>query len=163
MKQRSILLIGMVFLGASSLHAQERDTVLPSRTVNVTSTYKPVLQNASKINFNAALPAVDNKLPTLVYDIPAPSLYFSYLPAGLEPMIMQPDSNGIHENANYVKAGFGNFTTPYAAAGFSFGDKDNMFGLYASHISSKGNIQYQNYSNTDVQLDGKFRSGNAVI
>jgi hypothetical protein len=163
MKQTRILLTGMVILSVQILHAQEKDTVLPSRTVNVTSTYKPVLQNASKINFNATLPAVDNKLPVLTYDIPAPSLYFSYLPAGLEPMVMQPDSQGIHQNANYVKAGFGNFTTPYAAAGFSFGNKDNMFGLYASHISSKGNIQYQNYSNTAVQLDGKFRSGNAEI
>jgi hypothetical protein len=163
MKQRSILLIGMATLGSLSLHAQDKDTVLPSRTVNVTSTYRPVLQSASKINFNATLPAVDSKLPVLTYDIPAPSLYFSYLPAGLEPMIMQPDSNGIHENANYVKAGFGNFTTPYAEAGFSFGNKDNMFGLYASHISSKGNIQYQNYSNTAVQADGHVHTGNSVL
>jgi hypothetical protein len=152
-------------LGLFSLQAraQDRDTVLPSRTVNVTSTYKPVLQNASKINFSATLPAVDNRLPTLQYNIPSPSLYFSYLPAGLEPKPLLPDSNGIHENANFVKAGFGNFTTPYAAAGFSLGDKDNMFGLYASHISSKGNIQYQNYSNTEVQLDGHVHTGSSIV
>lgn len=160
---KQALIICTAVLGALSVHAQEKDTVMPSRTVNVTSTYKPVLQNASKINFNASLPAVDNKLPVLTYNIPAPSLYFSYLPAGLEPTIMQPDSNGIHENSNYVKAGFGNFTTPYAAAGFSFGNKDDMFGLYASHISSRGNIQYQNYSNTAVQLDGHVHTGGSVV
>lgn len=163
MKQASLLLICTVVLGASSLHAQDKDTVLPSRTVNVTATYKPVLQNASKINFNATLPAVDNKLPVLTYNIPAPSLYFSYLPAGLEPMLLKPDSNGIHENSNYIKAGFGNFTTPYVEAGLSLGNKDNMFGLYASHISSKGNIQYQNYSNTMVEADGHVRSGNTIL
>jgi hypothetical protein len=143
--------------------AQTQDTVLPSRTVNVTSTYKPVLQNATKINFNATLPPVDNTLPVLQYDIPAQALYFNYLPAGLEPIVLKPDSNGIKENSNYVKAGFGNFTTPYAEAGLSFGNSRNAFGIYGDHISSQGNIQYQDYSKTSGYIYGHAETGNSIL
>jgi len=140
-----------------------QDTTLPSRTVNVTSTYKPVLQSASKINFTATLPGVDAKPPVLQYDIPDQSLYFSYLPAGLQPLALRPDTNGIPLNSNYVKAGFGNFTTPYAEAGFSFGNPKSAFNIYASHISSRGNIQYQDYSKTDVQFDGRVKTGSSIV
>ena len=118
-QQRNIFLTAAALLSVQTLLAQVKDTVLPSRTVNVTSTYKPVLQSASKINFTATLPGVDTKPPVLKYDIPDQSLYFTYLPAGLQPLAMRPDSNGITTNSNYVKLGFGNYTTPYAEAGFS--------------------------------------------
>jgi hypothetical protein len=173
-QQRSILLArvhfpGMVLgavLGGATLFSQPllaQDTTLPSRTVNVTSTYKPVLQSAAKINFNATLPGVDTRLPVLRYDIPDQSLYFSYLPAGLQPLAMRPDSNGITTNSNYIKAGFGNFTTPYAEAGFSFGTQKSTFSVLASHISSKGNITNQDYSRTDVQIDGRVKTASSIL
>ncbi len=158
-----IFFLSVLVSSGGTLLAQDKDTVLPSRTVNVTSTYKPVLQSAAKINFNATLPAVDNQLPTLQYNIPDQNLYFSYLPPGLSPIVFQPDSNGIKENSDYVKVGYGNFNTPYAEAGFSFGNKSNGFSLYADHISSTGNLQYQNYSQTAVQADGHLTTGSAIL
>ncbi len=55
---------------------------------------------------------------------------------------------------NYVKVGFGNFTTPYISAAVSFGDdgKKSLTNLYANYISSKGKIENQNFS--ELQLKG---------
>ena len=70
---------------------------------------------------------------------------------------MQADTSLDLGNRNFVKAGYGNYSTPYLDAGFSFGDgKKNLFGLYGSYISSKGNIINQQYALFNVK-------GNAAL
>jgi hypothetical protein len=41
------------------------------RSIDITSSFKPVLREAVKINFNAAPPAADTSRPHLNYTIPA--------------------------------------------------------------------------------------------
>jgi len=136
-------------------HAQ-RDTGRKS-TIDITSSYKPVLRNAVKINLSATPSPADTSRPRLSYDIPAQNLFFSYQPIALKPLSL------IHDTAldlgirNYVKAGFGNFTTPYVKAGFSFGDgKTSLVNLYADHISSRGKIEHQNFREFSVKGIGSF-------
>ena len=58
---------------------------------------------------------------------------------------------------NYVKAGFGNLTTPYVAAAVSFGDgKKSLVNLYGNYISSKGKITNQNFSELQLRGMGSF-------
>src|SRR5579862_7002446 len=108
-----ILLVGLC--------AQAQDTT-KRRTIEITSTFKPVLREAVKINFNAAPPAVDTSRPRLKYAIPDQNLLLGYQPVPLNPVALRIDSSTAWQYSNYIKAGLGNVTIPYLQAGFSFGD-----------------------------------------
>ncbi len=140
--------------------AAAADTSIPSRTVVVTSTYKPVLKPAAKINFSAATPLPDSTFPTLQYNVPAQNLFFTYQPAALKPLAADIDTGINWQNKNYLKAGFGNYATPYLQAGLSFGDGSNsVLNVHAKHISSKGSLPYQQYSHSNAEAIGIFTNG----
>jgi hypothetical protein len=123
-------------------------------SVDINSTFKPVLREAAKINFNATPPAVDTTKPQLKYEIPNQNMLFGYQPGSLKPLALQIDSGGKWDNSNYLKAGFGSLKTPYIQAGFTFGDgKTAGLNIYAKHVSSEGKREFQKFSNTDVKLD----------
>lgn len=161
---KKILLIAvsaaLSVVSLSSLHAQ-RDTT--KKTVIITSAYKPVLKPAAKINFSAAIPSADSSKPALSYNVPAQNLFFSYQPASLKPLALSIDTSFAWENSNFVKLGVGNYTTPFAQVGLSFGDgKTSLVNLNAKHISQKGNLPFQQYSRTNADVSGIFSSkGNA--
>src|SRR5690348_10929290 len=111
-------------LGVATAQAQETNK---GKTIDVTSQFKPVLREASKINFNATEPAVDTTKPRLIYNIPAQNLFFSYQPAGVNPVALKVDSINSWQYSNYIKAGIGNIHQPYIKAGFSFGDGKQTF------------------------------------
>lgn len=126
-------------------------------TIDITSSYRPVLRSAAKINFSASHAAADTTLPILKYNIPPQNLFYTYQPVPLQPMALQQDSSFNLGIRNYVKLGFGNFTTPYVNAGLSIGDgKKKLLNLYAAYISSKGKIQYQDYSQLEVKATGSY-------
>ena len=99
----------------------QRDTSKKT-TIDITSAYKPVLRNAVKINLTAAQLNADTSRPNLVYNIPPQNLFYTYQPIPLKPVALQQDSNLYLGLRNYLKVGFGNFSTPYVSGGFSFGD-----------------------------------------
>ena len=133
---RSLLLV-IVALAVTQFALAQRDTVR-RQTIEITSTYKPVLRNAVKINFSASPITADTTRPRLKYDIPAQNLFFSYQPISLKPLALQSDTGLALGLRNYIKVGGGNFSTPYVNAGFSFGDgKSSLLNVYADYISSK--------------------------
>jgi len=157
MKKGFFFIVGLVAFG--NLFAQ--DTISKSRMVEVTSTFKPVLREAAKINFNATPPVSDTTRPRLQYEIPNQNLLFAYQPGTLKPMALQVDSGGVWDNSNFVKVGFGSLKSPYLQAGISLGDgKTAGLNIYAKHISSQGAREFQDFSNTDVNLKGFFQGGN---
>lgn len=137
------------------------DTTIPGRTVTVTSSYKPELKPAAKVFFSAAAPPADSVLPSLNYTVPSQNLFFAYQPAALKPLAADIDSAIRWENNSYVKAGFGNYSTPFLQAGLAYGDGVNsIINLHAKYISSKGNLPYQQYSNADIDAIGILTNGN---
>lgn len=149
----------LILLGISA-HAQD---TTKKRSVNITSTFKPVLREAAKINFNANPPAADTSKPNLKYEIPDQNLLFGYQPGSLKPLALQIDSGGRWDNSNYIKAGFGSLKTPYFQTGFSFGDgKTGGVNIYAKHVSSEGARDYQKFNNTDIKLDGFFQTAKHI-
>jgi len=153
----SFFLLGILCVGLS-LRAQD---TTKRKTIEITSSFKPVLRDAVKINFNAAPPAVDTSKPRLSYNIPAQYLFLSYQPAEMKPVALQRDSVKPWENYNYIKVGVGNVHIPYVRAGFSFGDgKSSFFNLFADQLSSKGKLPYQKSSLTDVKLVGTVKTAN---
>src|SRR5919107_1412715 len=161
---KRIILIVLSVTGLSSLHAQNKgkqvfDTT--NKTVLVTSAYKPVLKPAAKINFSAASPAADSAKPSLSYNVPAQNLFFTYQPAALKPLALSIDTAIAWENSNFIKLGVGNYRTPFAQAGFSFGDgKNSIVNIHAKQISQKGNIPFQQYSHSSADVMGVFAGQN---
>jgi hypothetical protein len=156
--KKNILLGTGILIASLSLHAQ--DTTI-KRTVDITSTFKPVLRDAAKINFNATPPTTDEAKPTLQYSIPNQNLLLSFQPGSLKPLALQQDSVGAWDNSNFVKVGFGSFSTPFVQTGFSFSDGKTVgLNINAKHVSSSGKLKYQDFSDTKIGLDGFLRSDN---
>jgi hypothetical protein len=146
-----------IFMAAFSLSAMaQKDT---TRQIQVTSAYKPVLRNAAKINFSAAAPSADSTPPKLNYNIPAQNLFFSYQPVPLKAVAVAKDSLLGLGNNSYVKAGFGNFSTPYFKAGVALGNgTTSIINVYGDFISQKGNELFQQYSNASASAQAVLRT-----
>ena len=158
-KMKRTALYSILFSGSLLVYSNsfaQRDTSKRT-TIDITSAYKPVLRNAVKINLSAAQLNADTSRPNLVYNIPAQNLFYTYQPIPLKPVALQQDSNLYLGLRNYLKVGFGNFSTPYVSAGFSFGDgRKSLVNLYADYISSKGKIKYQDYSQLNIKATGSY-------
>ncbi|MEO7450011.1 MAG: hypothetical protein ABIU63_03280 [Chitinophagaceae bacterium] len=136
-----------------------QDSTGKKRTIDITSSFKPVLREAVKINFNAASPVADSSKPKLTYTIPQQNLLLGYLPAPLKPVALQIDTANTWKYSNYIKVGAGNFHIPYAQAGFSFGDgKNSFFNVFAKGYTSKGKMDFQKNNYTAVSAAGTVRT-----
>ncbi|NML23347.1 hypothetical protein HHL16_20880 [Pseudoflavitalea sp. G-6-1-2] len=151
MKRIHISLASLIaFCAAVPGMAHAQDTT-KRKSIDITSTFKPVLREAAKINFNAAPPSVDTSKPRLGYSIPVQNLFFTYQPAELKPVALQMDSITAWQYSNFIKVGIGNVHQPYVKAGFSFGDfKNTFFNVFADHYTSKGSLDFQKNSLTSV-------------
>ena len=127
------------------------------QTIDITSSYKPVLRNAVKINFSASHLNADTTKPEMNYTVPSQNLFYAYQPISLRPLALQQDTNLYLGIRNYIKVGYGNYSTPYVNAGFSFGDgKKMLVNLYANYISSKGKIANQDYTQLQIKANSIF-------
>ncbi|HEV2479219.1 MAG TPA: hypothetical protein VGS79_06135 [Puia sp.] len=131
------------------------------KTIDITSSFKPVLRDAVKIDFNAAPPALDTSRPRLSYNIPAQYLFLNYQPGEMKPVALQRDSINPWTNYNYIKVGAGNIHIPYVRTGFSFGDgKSTFINLFADELNSKGPQPFQKNSLTNIKATGTFKTPN---
>jgi hypothetical protein len=155
----SILFLSAGIFCAAIAQAQKDTT--KGGGVNIVSSFKPVLREAAKINFNTSPPSADTTKAKLNYDIPNQNLLFAYQPGSLKPLALNVDTVGRFNNSSYIKAGFGSLRTPYVQAGISFGDGSTAgLNIYAKHVGSDGKRDYQKFANTNVRLAGYFKSGN---
>lgn len=134
------------------------------QTIEITSSYKPVLRNTVKINLYASPITGDTTRPRLAYNIPPQNLFFSYEPASLKPLALDADTSLQLGERNQLKVGIGSFTTPFVSGAFSFGDgKKNLLNVYGNYISSRGNIANQDFSEINVKGAGSlFTSMNEI-
>ena len=161
MRQATIKLflsgLGLFSLGTASA---QKDTS-GKGGVTIVSSFKPVLREAAKINFNATPPAPDTTKARLNYEIPNQNLAFAYQPGSLKPLALTIDSTVKFDNSSYIKAGFGSLRTPYIQAGITLGDGETAgLNIYAKHIASESKRDYQKFSTTNIRLSGYFKSGN---
>ncbi|HEY0676742.1 MAG TPA: hypothetical protein VGD17_00600 [Chitinophagaceae bacterium] len=152
---RKLILLVPCALLVSAVLAQDPK----KRTIDITSTFKPVLREAVKINFDAVPPVADTTKPRLTYNIPVQNLLFAYQPAELKPVALMVDSLTAWEYSNYIKAGIGNVHQPFIQAGFSFGNSTtSYYNVFADHYTSKGDLPFQKNSLTSVALTGNVRT-----
>ncbi len=141
--------------------AQAQKDTSKTQAIDITSSFKPVLRNAVKINFSGSQLTADTSRPVLGYTIPSQNLFYAYQPISLKPLALAQDTNLYLGGRNYLKAGFGTFNTPYLAAAVGFGDgKTSLVNLSASYIGSKGtDIEYQDYNMLEVKGTGSYFTG----
>ncbi|MEO7263739.1 MAG: hypothetical protein ABIW38_02450 [Ferruginibacter sp.] len=155
---KTTCILAPVLICSTSLFAQ-RDTTR-KQSIDITSSYKPVLRNAIKINFSGSQLPADTSRSLLQYNIPAQNLFYAYQPISLRPLALAQDTNLYLGMRRYIKAGFGSYTTPYVNAGFSFGDgKKSLVNIYGDYIASKGtDIVNQDYSQVHIKGAGSLFS-----
>ena len=141
-RTRKISALLMLVLPFTSVLAQDTS----KKTIEITSSFKPVLRNAAKINFNATPPAPDTNRPRLQYHVPAQNVFPRLSPAAISPLALNADSSAKWANSNYVKLGYGNLQTPFLEAGLSVPAGNSRLDLMLDHISSNGKIENQNYA-----------------
>lgn len=166
MYNTSIIRTIMLLMGISVSVAvsAQRDTT-KTQSIDITSSFKPVLRNAVKINFSGTqLPADTSRAP-LNYNIPSQNLFYSYQPITLRPLALQQDTNLYLGGRNFVKAGFGNLSTPFLSAGISLGDgRKSLVNFYGDYIGSKGSdIKFQDYSMLNIKATASaFTKSNEI-
>lgn len=128
-----------------------------TQSIDINSSYKPVLKNAVKINFAGSQLPADTTAPKLVYKIPSQNLFYAYSPISLKPLALDQDTNLYLGNRKFLKVGYGNFSTPYISGGISIGNgKKSLLNVTGNYISSKGNIVNQDYSQLNVKAAGSY-------
>jgi hypothetical protein len=150
----SVAAVMLVFFAGTALFAQKEEG---SKTIDITSSFKPSLIPPKKIIPNASPAAVNTLKPSLTYSIPAQQLKFRYTPTPLKPLAYKDTAKAV-EDRGYVKAGYGNFSTPYLRAALNFGNgtvsNGNVEGLYTA---SKGKQPYQQFARYGVKANGIFQ------
>jgi hypothetical protein len=154
---KQALLILSFSLVSGSLMAQ-RDTSKP-RQITVTSTFKPTLKEAAKINFNASPVITDTARPRLQYNLPNQNLSFAFQPGTLRPLALAADTGNKWQNESFVKLGYGNLRNPFLHGALSVGDGQTA-GLTAQvkHISAEGKRAFQDFSNTSADVNAYFKN-----
>lgn len=152
-----VLLLPFCLLAALAGFAQP-DT-LKGQSVEITSAYRPVIRSVSKINFSAAQLRQDSSRNLRPYLIPSQNLYYSYKAAPLKPVAMDREEGPVVGDRNFIKAGFGSYSTPYLKATVGAGDGNSyLANAYLNYISSKGKIDNQNFSQFSLGGNGSYFS-----
>jgi hypothetical protein len=154
----------VVFLAWSQAAVAQQDSTLQQQTIDIYNVYQPTLRAAAKLNLTGALPRLDTTRPRMVYSVPAQNLNFSYRPVPLRPLAMGMDTAMAEGYNNFVKAGFGNYSTPLIQLGLSSGKSQPFqYGLLFSHISSQGDLDNQNYSQDKIAAYGQYFSPSLAL
>ncbi|MFM2360380.1 MAG: hypothetical protein RLY16_2373, partial [Bacteroidota bacterium] len=152
-----LIIYSFIFCASIVSAAYGQKDTTRKQSIDITSSYKPVLRNAVKVNFSATQIEADTNRTVQPYTVPQQNLYYAYQAIALRPLALQTDTLPELGGRNYVKAGFGNYSTPYVKAGIGFGNgKDYLINVYADYLSSKGNIKNQNQSAFNVNVAGSY-------
>lgn len=126
-----------------------------SQEIVITTAYKPVLADASKIRRN---PDLEDKTPfkaPLTYVTVDERLEQNHEIRQLDAMSMPPERDSIPPN-NFVRVGLGNLKTTYGEAYFDNGrDQALQAGAFIKHFSNEGSLYKQNQSKNEINVFGK--------
>lgn len=142
--------------------AQTKD--LSNEQVNVVKPYQPTLSDTYKISDVPDKDTSSSTLPHLTYSINPKKINTSFETTPIKPVKIK-DESITKLYSSLVKAGFGNYTTPYGEFFFNnLRSKEYSFGTHLKHISSSGQVKdedifpnfgYSGYSTNEVGIYGK--------
>lgn len=132
---------------------QERRTTIDS--IDVIRDYRPILADAVKIRRSPDMTNKREYQPTLTYTIIDKKLDIT---TGTRRLDIQqlPATTLLERNNNYVKIGGGNFSTLLGEVYLANDEYlDTRFGAYARHLSQRGDVAGQLFSEQEVTVFGR--------
>jgi outer membrane receptor protein involved in Fe transport len=145
---KSFLLIIMMLMAALAMQAQNQE-------VTIIAPYQPSISDAVKINSQPVMPDTTISLPPMNYSITSHAATTDFAITPIKPALIDIDvPHTMHRN--YLRAGFGNYTTPYFELFTnSLSSKKYAIGFHARHLSSAGDIDdygTSGFSHNNVDL-----------
>jgi len=143
----------MVLPGAGHAQVDQK-----SEEITVVAPYTPSLSDAEKLNFCPEIKDQDTSKPVISYTLLSKTYNAPLtLDALAAAKIKGEPIAKLYKN--YLRAGFGNYTTPYFEFfANSLRSKEYLFGVHGGHLSSSGKIKnYANCTNSNnvLELYGK--------
>lgn len=144
-----------MLLGYVPVSAQE---VSDDEEITVVAPYQPSVSEAKKINVSPKIPEENLEKPTFNYSILSKALQPEPTLDPIQPAKIKGESvPKLYKN--YLKAGIGNYTTPYLEFfANKLRSKKNAFGVHLKHRSSAGKIKdyaYPGNAITSLEAYGK--------
>jgi hypothetical protein len=146
---KTILLAIACFIGFNA-SAQNNDSLLRDNQITVIKNFKPILSDAIKIPVNPNPEKPEYVKPIFTYDVAAKQYMFEPTIYTIKPLSMGtmllPKLKG-----NYMKVGFGNNLTPVGEIYLNtVRNKQLQAGVFLKHLSSNGDLLYNNFSNNTI-------------
>jgi hypothetical protein len=137
-----------------------------NQEVTIVAPYQPSITDASKLPINPELLEMKSDVPEIEFSIISQPIPTSYEIQPLKPIFLQVDPEK-KMRRNFLKAGFGNYTMPYAEF-FSNSLQSDKFslGFHVRHLSSKGELKdhpVSAFSQNRAALYGKRYLRNNVL
>lgn len=135
-------LFTLLFLFANA-NGQQKDKQQEeyNEEVTIIAPYQPSISDARKIEMAPSLKVETPEKRKVTYNIQPQKINVSFSPEQLEAVRLKQES-AESINANFIKAGFGNYKTPYAELFSTTGPSENhRLGFHAKHLSHSGDIK----------------------
>lgn len=150
---RILFLSVLVFFGKENYAQVKKNSM---EEINITSSFKPSIVKTGKLEFFPEIPLKDTQSFRFNYPFDAVNFKTPLSSFSLKPLAYQVPQLATDKNNAFVKVGGGNLNTPFLSAGYQSRFNNNTFSIGVDHISSKGNLQNQQYSNSKIA--GQFKS-----
>jgi hypothetical protein len=144
-------IVCLLFMSSFETLAQVGKDTTP-QTVTIVSAYKPQLRSVAKINFSASGLPADTSRFVRSYRVPVNELYFGY--TAVETIALEPERDSVPQSGRhfFVRAGYGNFSTPILKAGIHLGNVQKLYtNIYFDHTASKGSLPNQQWARSGLQ------------
>lgn len=141
----------LLFLISYETVAQVGKDTTP-QTVTIVSAYKPQLRSVAKMYFSASGLPADTSRFVRSYRVPVNELYFGY--TAIQTTAQEPARDTVPQTGShfFVRAGYGNFSSPLLKAGIHLGDVQKLYtNIYFDHTASKGSLPNQQWARSGLQ------------
>lgn len=165
-----VTLLCLLMASAAWAQVEEEDKGLPGQNITVVSEIKPILADAEKVPLVPSLPPIEPTSEEITYTIPTRMLKVPYEAPEVRPLATRADELPPLKNT-YIKAGFGNYLTPYldvyvnSGRGSLYNNRDNESNLGARihYMSSNGPLPDQQFSRFKAGVLGDFFINNFAL
>ncbi|MCZ2444098.1 MAG: hypothetical protein LC101_10030 [Flavobacteriales bacterium] len=135
---RYIIVLFVFIFGQAAAQTQ-----VPTDEVNVFTGFEPRLAEVEKLSFQPSIQDTFRVVAEMAYSIHSTNAETSYTPDTISAARMKTEPLAkLHRL--YIKAGFGNYLTPFVDAYISnLRSKNNYYTFRYKHLSSQGNISHR--------------------
>lgn len=163
---KKIFCVTVFLTGVTIVMAQQKTGELGDEQINVVKPYQPTLSDAIKISDAPQKDTVTVIAPELKYSVEEKKLETKYNITPIKPVRVK-DENIKELYRGFIKAGYGNYNTPYGEVFYNaLRSKEFDAGIAIRHLSSSGKIKgygFPGFSENEISVFGKKFLENAVI